>query len=110
MKRKTVTAHCLVKNEAYTKILRMLGDNPEKSTLIELYNPWNKNNKAYDHSLDPDFYHIRIDWKDALREGITTQEFIDSQRKDITPLEFTVLYDSQFPSQSEDAVFDMSKV
>src|SRR3990167_6247396 len=101
---------CLVKNEAYTKILRMLGDNPEKSTLIELYNPWNKNNKAYDHSLDPDFYHIRIDWKDALREGRTTQEFIDSQRKDITPLEFTVLYDSQFPSQSEDAVFDMSKV
>lgn len=101
---------CQIKNEAYTKILRMLGDNPEKSTLIELYNPWTKACKAYDHSLDPEFLHIHIDWRDAIKEGRTTLEFIESQRKELTKLEFDVLYESKFPDQSEDAVFNMEKV
>ena len=101
---------CKIKNEAYTKILRMLGDNPEKSTLIELYNPWTKDCKAYDHSLDPDFFHLRITWEDALREGRTTQEFIDKQRTELTKLEFDILYESKFPDQAQDALFDMSKV
>ena len=88
----------------------MLGDNPDRSALIELYNPWTKDSKAYDHSLDPGFYHLRISWEDAVREGRTTLEFIESQRKEITPLEFTVLYESKFPDQSQDSIFDMNKV
>lgn len=101
---------CKIKNEAYAKIMRMLGDNPDKSMLIELYNPWTKDCKAYDHSLDPSFEHIHVGWRDAIKEGRTTKEFIDEQRKEITKLEFDVLYESIFPSQAEDAVFDMDKV
>ena len=101
---------CKIKNEAYTKILRMLGDNPDKSTLIELYNPWTKDSKAYEHSIDPDFYHIRISWEDALAEGRTNIKHIEQMRKEMTPIEFTVLYDSKFPDQAQDAIFDMGKV
>ena len=40
----------------------------------------------------------------------TTEEFINSQRKELTKLEFDILYESKFPDQSEDAIFNMTKV
>lgn len=101
---------CQIGNGAYTKIMRMLGDNPENSMLIELYNPWTKDCRAYDHSLDPEYHRIHIDWRKALKEGRTTQKFIDSQKEEITKLEFDILYESIFPDQAEDAIFNMAKV
>jgi len=101
---------CQISNEAYTKILRMLGDNIEKSILIELYNPWTRSCKAFEHSNDPDFYKIHVGYLDAIQDGRTTLEFIESQRKEITPLEFTVLYESEFPLESEDSIFNLAKI
>jgi len=94
----------LISREAYAKITRMLGDDPENSTLIELYNPWSRNTKAFDHSINPNFERIQITWRDGVREGRTTEEFIMEQKKDITPIEFTVLYESEFPEESEDSL------
>jgi len=96
---------CLITRVANTKIMRMLGDDPENSILIELYNPWERDNPAFEHTLDPDFHVIHIGWEQAMREGRTTLKFITSQRKDLTPLEFVVLYDSDFPEQGEDSLF-----
>lgn len=102
---------CLIKGEgANAKIMRMLGDNPEESTLIELFNPWDRDNKAFEHLDDPDFYKIHVPWKKALEEGRTTQQHIDEMRKELLPLEFTVLYDSEFPAESEDSIFSLVKI
>lgn len=101
---------CLISDDANAKITRMLGDNPDKSMVIELLNPWTRDNKAFEHWNDPDFVHIHIDWQMALEDGRTTQAFIDRQRKDLTPLEFTVLYESKFPAESEDSVFNLDKI
>ncbi len=100
----------LINTKANAKIDRMIGDNPDEAMIVELMNPWERGSKAYEHWLDPTWTHIHIDWKQALKEGRTTQEFIDEQKKELTPLEFTVLYESKFPDQSEDSIFNLSKV
>lgn len=101
---------CLINREANAKIMRMLGDNPEEGVLIELYNPWDRDNVAFEHSNDPRFKHYKIGWKLAMEEGRTTEEFIEEQRKELTPLEFTVLYDSDFPAESEDSIFNLNRI
>ncbi|MDI3476913.1 MAG: Terminase large subunit, T4likevirus-type, N-terminal [Thermoanaerobacterium sp.] len=100
----------LISREAYAKITRMLGDDPENSTLVELYNPWDRDTKAFDHSINPSFERIRITWRDGVREGRTTEEFIEEQKKDITPIEFTVLYESEFPEESEDSLYSLKSI
>lgn len=101
---------CLISNEAWTKIMRMLGDDPEEAMIIELYNPWSRDNKAFEHTLDPAYTVFHIDWRQAVRESRTTEAFIDEQRRGMTPLEFEVLYESRFPMESEDSVFNLSKI
>lgn len=99
---------CLINRTANAKIIRMLGDHPEEGVLIELYNPWDTDNMAYDHTLDPEFKVVHIGWRQAVKEGRTTQKFVDQQRRDLLPLEFTVLYESKFPEQSEDSIISMA--
>ncbi len=101
---------CLINRKANAKIMRMLGDNPENAILIELYNPWDRDNVAYEHTLDPSFKVIHIDYKQAIAEGRTTWKFVEEQRRELTPLEFKVLYESKFPEQSEDSLFSLDWV
>jgi len=101
---------CLISRAAYTKSSRMLGDNPEDSIIIELYNPWDTDNVAYEHTLDPKWEVIQIGWEQAVAEGRTTKGFVDQQRGDFMPLEFTVLYESKFPDQPEDSLFSLKWV
>jgi len=98
---------CLINRAAYTKSSRMLGDNPEEAIEIELYNPWKRDNKAFEHTLDPAWEVIQIGWQQAVKEGRTTKKFVEQQRRDLLPLEFTVLYESKFPDQSEDSLFSL---
>jgi hypothetical protein len=100
----------LIPEKAEAKISRMLGDNPKNYMLIESYNPWDRASKAFQHTLDPDFYVIHIDWRIAVKEGRTTQEFVDMQRKELTPLEFEVLYESRFPEESEDSLHSLKNI
>jgi hypothetical protein len=101
---------CLISRKAYVKMMRMMGDNPEECLFIELFNPWDRDNKAFEHTLDPNFKIIRIDYEQAIREGRTTEAFVEEQRKELTPLEFTVLYESKFPEESEDSLFNLNKI
>jgi hypothetical protein len=101
---------CLINKEAHAKIMRMLGDNPEDSVLVELYNPWERDNVSFEHSNDPKWKHYKIGWEIALKEGRTTQAFVDEQREELTPLEFTVLYESSFPLEAEDSIFNLAKI
>lgn len=101
---------CLIPKVANSKIMRMAGDNPENAIIIELMNPWDRDNVAFEHTMDPEWDVIHIDWRQAVREGRTTQAFVDEQRKELTPLEFTVLYESEFPEQGEDSLFSMADI
>lgn len=101
---------CLIKDAAYTKIMRMLTSNPDKIMLVELFNPWKKDCRAFEHHLNPEYDIIKVDWKQAVEEGRTTKEFVETQRDELTPLEFQVLYDSEFPEQSRDALFNLNRI
>lgn len=101
---------CLIPAAANAKIGRMMGNNPESCILIELYNPWSRSNAAFEHTLDPGFDHTHIGWEQGVREGRTTKKFVMERKKELTPLEFTVLYDSLFPDESEDSIFNLAKI
>jgi len=104
---------CLINRDAYIKSGRMLGDNPDDGMQIELYNPWNKDNQAYEHSIDPEWHVIKIGWRQAVKEGRTTERFVMEQAKEyggMSTLEFIVLYDSKFPDEAEDSLFNYQKL
>lgn len=94
-----------ISREAFAKIMRMLGDNPEMSQIAELYNPWDRDNKAYEHSIDETWVHYHIDWRTAVKEGRTSEHFVEQQKRELTGIEFEVLYESKFPETSEDSIF-----
>lgn len=100
----------LISRESYAKITRMLGDDPENSILVELMNPWDRDTKAFDHSINRRFTRIEIDYKIGIAEGRTTKSFIEEQKEDVSPLEFTVLYDSRFPDESEDSIHSLKMI
>lgn len=95
---------CLIDEEVYRKrIFRMLGESPD-SKLVELSNPWHKDNQFFDHWTASNFKTIRIDYKQAIKEGRATEDFIEEARQTLTPQEFTVLYESDFPEDTEDTL------
>lgn len=100
----------LFSDKVNAKIMRMLGDNPDESSIIELSNPWHKDNKAFEHYNHPDWKTFHVGWQEAIKDGRTTQKFIDEMREDLTPIEFKVLYDSEFPDESSDSIFRLSKI
>ena len=100
----------MITRESYAKITRMLGDDPENSVLIEMYNPWDRDTKAFEHSIAPNFERIQIGYEIGIEEGRTTRAYIEEQRKEISPMEFTVLYESRFPDEAEDSLFKLSDI
>ena len=100
----------MISRESYAKIVRMLGDDPENAMLVELYNPWDRDTKAFDHSISPRFLRIQISWRIGIEEGRTTKEHVDEMRDDMTPLEFCVLYESRFPDEAEDSLHSLAKI
>ncbi len=95
---------CLIEDEVYRKrISRMLGANPD-AKLVILVNPWHRLNFAYRAWNNPAFKKIHIDYKQAILEGRVTEEFVEEQRAELTPIEFAVLYESRFPEDSDDTL------
>ena len=102
---------CDIPDEVYRKrISRQLGDNPD-SILVEIGNPWRKDNHFYKHWTEQNrFNKIRIDWKQALKEGRITKGFVEEQRNELTDTEFQVLYEARFPDSVENGMFQHSWV
>ncbi len=101
---------CLIPYEVYRqKISRMLGDYGD-SMLVEIGNPWHKENQMYEHWLDPNFKKIHIDYRQGFKEGRITPEFIEEQRRLLTDIEFTILYEAEFPEDEEDSLFKNSEI
>ena len=95
---------CLIDMEVFNqKISRMLGDSDE-SMLVEIGNPWNRDNHFYQHWVDPGFLKIHVGWEEALKEGRISEGFLEEQRRLLTRNEFKILYEAYFPDESEDAL------
>ena len=97
----------LIGNDANIKITRMLGDDPENSIMVELSNPWDPTTLACEHFRNPSWKSIHIGWQQGVKEGRTTNKFIEEMREELRhdPIAFTVLYESNYPEESEDALF-----
>jgi intein/homing endonuclease len=95
--------------EVWTKIARMLLKNPN-SKIVELYNPWFLNH-TFEHSQDPEWNSIKIDWHTCLAEGRFTQEQIDMVMQEIrNPIDQRVLLDAEFPDTSDKSLFKYSDI
>lgn len=100
----------MITREANTKISRMKGDSPDNVLEIELFNPWDRDNLAFEHYNSGDWETFHVGWKDALKDGRTSENFINEQKRELLPLEFTVLYESEFPTESEDSLFSLKAI
>ncbi|MCB1713176.1 MAG: hypothetical protein KDH96_12100, partial [Candidatus Riesia sp.] len=72
--------------------------------------PWSRDSYAFDTTLDEDWEYIHIGYEVGIEEGRTTKEWIAEEKKRLTPMEFKVLYESQFPDKSLDVMFDIEKL
>jgi hypothetical protein len=94
-------------NEVWVKIARMLLENKD-AKIIELYNPWFLNH-TFDHSQDPEWEVIKIDYKDCIKEGRFSQEQIDIVMQEITnPIDRRVLLDAEFPDTTDNSLINYS--
>jgi len=96
-----------IKREANAKISRMKGDNPEEVLEIELFNPWDRDNIAFEHYTSDEWDVSHVGWEDAVKDGRASLNFIQEQKRELLPLEFTVLYESKFPDEAEDSLFSL---
>ncbi len=93
---------CRIPKDLYNNyISRMLGPH---GRLVEIGNPLHKFNHFYEHWCNPLFNRIKIDYKQGIAEGRLTQEFIDEQKMNLSPMMFKVMYESEFPDSVEDAL------
>lgn len=89
----------LIPDNIYSKILRMLGGNLERSKIVKIGNPFNRNH-FYRSSNDPRYDRIRIDYKQAIEEGRLTQAFIEEMKASMPPEDFRVLYEVKYPEKN----------
>lgn len=84
----------LVDDSIEAKIFRMIaGFSTTKHLYVKIGNPFYRNHFLKSHN-DPDFHLIHKDYKDGIREGRLTQEYIDKAKKKPN---FNVLYEVKFP-------------
>lgn len=96
----------LIPDIMFSKILRMVGG-VKNGKLIKLGNTFEKNH--FHKSLHSRRYEsIVLDYHVGLREDRITQEFINEAKEDMGPIEFSILYECQFPdSGGADALIPM---
>jgi hypothetical protein len=97
-----VDESCDIDYEVYlAKITRMLGENPE-AVYVEIGNPWHRDNHMWQHWINPTWLRIHIGYEEAVEEGRISQEFVEEQRSQLPERIFKILYEAEFPEESED--------
>jgi len=95
---------CECDRQPLVKVVRMLSDNIEESSLFGLMNPWSKEAYAYDLWCDEEYENIHITLDQAIEEGRLQKEFVAYQKRTLTDYEFTVMYESRFPNSAVTSV------
>ena len=86
----------LIPDAIHGKALRMLGGHAGKDFLLKITNTFGRNH-AYRSSHDPNFKKIVIDWRQGVKEGRLTQEFVNEMKASLDPIMFGILYDCVYP-------------
>lgn len=101
----------LIEPQTYReRVHRLLGDDPDNSIMIGLYNPWPTDNIAKQLSTNPNWTVMHIDWRQAIKEGRLTHDFVDEQRELLTDIEFQVLYEAKFPKTTLDTIMTAEQI
>ena len=88
----------LIDDVIESKVFRMIaGFSTTKHLYLKIGNPFYRNHFLKSHN-DPDFYHIHIDYKQAIAEGRLTEEYINKAR---AKPGFNVLYEVKFPDADQ---------
>ena len=82
--------------------MRMLGDSPNSSVFM-ISNPVKKG-YMYDAMKDPNWYQIRVNWKDCVREGRLTEKFVMERKAEMSEMEFTMWYKAEYSEDEEDTL------
>lgn len=93
----------LIGSEAWSKVYRMLLENP-KGIILEIGNPYYLNH-FHEHHNNPDWEKIHIHWEDCVREGRFTLDQVEEQRKELSPDKFRILLEAEFPLNITDCVY-----
>lgn len=92
---------CLIPDDIEATIFRMISGKGTDTCYVKIGNPF-YSEPPYEHfylsTYNPNYLQIFIDYKQALKEGRYSQEFIDEARN--KPL-FDVLYECKFPAPEE---------
>lgn len=103
----------LIPDGIHGKALRMLGGHAGKEFLLKITNSFGRNH-AYRSACESDnlrgtgkkpeemmarplFKRIVIDWRQGVKEGRITEEFINEMRASLDPIMFGILYDCTYP-------------
>ena len=93
-----------------TKILRMLGaERGRKKQLIELGTPHRQNHFSESWN-NPAYHKIKVDWKKAVFENRLDEKFVLQQKILLSPLEFSMWYEAEFPEQATDALLNRTSI
>ncbi len=87
----------LVADVLQATVMRMLGDKPD-NFLIKIGNPFNRGHFLRTWRSNR-YYKVLIDYRQGIREGRFSKEFIDEMREEAL---FGILYECKFPD--EDAI------
>lgn len=85
----------LIPDPIHGKALRMLGGF-KTAFLLKITNSFGRNH-AYRSSIDPNYKHLIINYKQGIEEGRVTQEFIQEMREALDPVTFGSLYECVYP-------------
>jgi hypothetical protein len=82
----------LIPNILQATLMRMLGDKPD-NFLVKIGNPFHRNHFLRTWRSDR-YYKVLIDYKQGIREGRFSKEFIAEMREEAL---FDILYECKFP-------------
>lgn len=89
-----------IPNNLVGMAMRMLGDNPDDNFCLKLGNALYLSH--FSDSCESSRYKVyNIHWKKALKEGRTTEEFVEEQRQSMTKRQFESMYECKFPDPDE---------
>lgn len=97
---------CLIPNDHFSKIFRMLAGKVGKSRLIKIGNPFHmydedskREHHFYKSHKDERYALIWIDYKTAIEESRLTSEYVEEARETMSANDFRVLFEVLFPIQ-----------
>ena len=85
-----------------TRIMRMAGETPD-SMVVCISNPVYRG-FMFEMRNNDKWHKIKIDWKTAVKEGRISQAFIDEMKANLTPQEFKVWYEAEYPEDMDNTL------